>query len=165
MCTSPYLPSTDALFKGIGRRESRGLCQKITAWITTSSFSEQKPSTEYRCRRYGEQALSRVTAKLLFRPGGHGALIENLNDLDADVIFIKNIDNVVPDKLKGDTVLYKKLIAGVLITLQQQAFCLSATAGQRQVHARAGSRHPAVCTEEAILQEPRKRRTWKMPNW
>ena len=49
-------------------------------------------------------------------------MIENLNDLDADVIFIKNIDNVVPDKLKGDTVLYKKLIAGVLITLQQQAF-------------------------------------------
>ena len=56
------------------------------------------------------------------RPGGHGALIENLNDLDADVIFIKNIDNVVPDKLKGDTVLYKKLIAGVLVSLQKQAF-------------------------------------------
>ena len=54
--------------------------------------------------------------------GGHGALIENLNDLDADIIFIKNIDNVVPDKLKGDTVLYKKLIAGVLVALQQRAF-------------------------------------------
>ena len=52
----------------------------------------------------------------------HGALIENLNDLDADLIFIKNIDNVVPDRLKGDTVLYKKLIAGVLVSLQQQAF-------------------------------------------
>ena len=49
-------------------------------------------------------------------------MIENLNDLDADVIFIKNIDNVVPDKLKGDTVLYKKLIAGVLVALQQKAF-------------------------------------------
>ena len=47
----------------------------------------------------------RDNGKLLFRPGGHGALIENLNDLDADIIFIKNIDNVVPDKLKGDTVL------------------------------------------------------------
>ena len=64
----------------------------------------------------------RDNGKLLFRPGGHGALIENLNDLDADVIFIKNIDNVVPDKLKGDTVLYKKLIAGVLVSLQKQAF-------------------------------------------
>ena len=58
----------------------------------------------------------------MFRPGGHGALIENLNDLDADVIFIKNIDNVVPDRLKEDTVTYKKLIAGVLVTLQRQVF-------------------------------------------
>ena len=54
--------------------------------------------------------------------GGSGALIENLNDLDADVIFIKNIDNVVPDRLKEDTVTYKKLIAGVLVTLQKQVF-------------------------------------------
>ena len=53
---------------------------------------------------------------------GHGALIENLNDLDADVIFIKNIDNVVPDRLKEDTVTYKKLIVGVLVTLQKQVF-------------------------------------------
>ena len=59
---------------------------------------------------------------MLFRPGGHGALIENLNDLDADVIFIKNIDNVVPDRLKGDTVDYKKLLAGVLVSLQKKAF-------------------------------------------
>lgn len=64
----------------------------------------------------------RDNGKLLFRPGGHGALIENLNDLDADIIFIKNIDNVVPDRLKADTVLYKKLIAGVLVALQKQAF-------------------------------------------
>lgn len=59
---------------------------------------------------------------MLFRPGGHGALIENLNDLDADIVFIKNIDNVVPDRLKDETVAYKKLIAGVLVTLQKQAF-------------------------------------------
>ena len=85
------------------------------------SFSEQKPSTDTVAADM-ENKPFRDNGKLLFRPGGHGALIENLNDLDADVIFIKNIDNVVPDKLKGDTVLYKKLIAGVLITLQQQAF-------------------------------------------
>ena len=85
------------------------------------SFSEQKPSTDTVAADM-ENKPFRDNGKLLFRPGGHGALIENLNDLDADIIFIKNIDNVVPDKLKGDTVLYKKLIAGVLITLQQQAF-------------------------------------------
>ena len=60
--------------------------------------------------------------KLLFRPGGHGALIENLNEQNADVIFIKNIDNVVPDRLKGDTVRYKQLLAGVLVTEQKRIF-------------------------------------------
>lgn len=85
------------------------------------SFSEQKPSTDTVAADM-ENNPFRDNGKLLFRPGGHGALIENLNDLDADVIFIKNIDNVVPDRLKGDTVTYKKLIAGVLVTLQKQAF-------------------------------------------
>ena len=85
------------------------------------SFSEQKPSTDTIAADMDNKPF-RDNGKLLFRPGGHGALIENLNDLDADVIFIKNIDNVVPDKFIGDTVLYKKLIAGVLITLQQKIF-------------------------------------------
>lgn len=85
------------------------------------TFSEQKPSTD--TIGVGMDNLPfRDNGKLLFRPGGHGALIENLNDLDADIVFIKNIDNVVPDKLKDDTVLYKKLIAGVLVTLQKQVF-------------------------------------------
>ena len=85
------------------------------------SFSEQKPSTDT-VAAIMENKPFRDKGKLLFRPGGHGALIENLNDLDADVIFIKNIDNVVPDRLKEDTVTYKKLIAGVLVTLQKQVF-------------------------------------------
>ena len=59
---------------------------------------------------------------MLFRPGGHGALIENLNDIEADVVFVKNIDNVVPDRLKDDTVRYKNLLAGILVSLQHQAF-------------------------------------------
>ena len=85
------------------------------------SFSEQKPSTDTVAADM-ENKPFRDKGKLLFRPGGHGALIENLNDLDADVVFIKNIDNVVPDRLKGDTVTYKKLLAGVLVTLQAKAF-------------------------------------------
>ncbi|WP_298064435.1 DUF4301 family protein [uncultured Rikenella sp.] len=59
---------------------------------------------------------------ILFRPGGHGALIENLNRIDADLIFIKTVDNVVPDHLKGDTVLYKKALAAVALDLQQRVF-------------------------------------------
>lgn len=85
------------------------------------TFSEQKPSTDTIAADHENQPF-RENGKLVFRPGGHGALIENLNDLEADVIFIKNIDNVVPDKLKDITVTYKKVIAGLLIQLQQQSF-------------------------------------------
>jgi hypothetical protein len=101
--------------------------EKVTAYAQkfgveyNVSFSEQKPSTDTLAADMDNKPF-RVDGKLLFRPGGHGALIENLNDLDADVVFIKNIDNVVPDRLKGETVTYKKLIAGVLVTLQRKAF-------------------------------------------
>ena len=86
------------------------------------SFSEQKPSTDTVAADMENKPFRDEDGKVLFRPGGHGALIENLNDLDADIVFIKNIDNVVPDRLKADTVTYKKLLAGVLVTLQKQAF-------------------------------------------
>lgn len=86
------------------------------------SFSEQKPSTDTVAADMDNKPFRDKDGKLLFRPGGHGALIENLNDLDADIVFIKNIDNVVPDRLKADTVTYKKLLAGVLVTLQKQTF-------------------------------------------
>ena len=86
------------------------------------SFSEQKPSTDTIAANPDNTPFRNADGSLLFRPGGHGALIENLNEIDADVIFIKNIDNVVPDRLKGETVTYKQVIAGVLVTLQQKAF-------------------------------------------
>lgn len=86
------------------------------------SFSEQKPSTDTLAANKDNTPFRDDKGQLVFRPGGHGALIENLNDIDADIIFIKNIDNVVPDKLKEDTVLYKQVIAGVLVGLQAKAF-------------------------------------------
>ncbi len=86
------------------------------------SFSEQKPSTDTVAANADNTPFRNADGSLLFRPGGHGALIENLNDIDADIVFIKNIDNVVPDRLKADTVTYKKLIAGLLVELQSQAF-------------------------------------------
>ena len=64
---------------------------------------------------------------LLFRPAGHGALLENLDSLKGDIIFVKNIDNVVPDRLKGETILYKKALAGYLIELQEEIFSLLRT--------------------------------------
>ena len=86
------------------------------------SFSEQKPSTDTIAANPDNTPFRNSDGSLLFRPGGHGALIENLNEIDADVIFIKNIDNVVPDRLKDDTVTYKQVIAGILVSLQQRAF-------------------------------------------
>ena len=84
------------------------------------SFSEQKPSTDTIAADMDNKPFRDSDGSLLFRPGGHGALIENLNDIDADVIFVKNIDNVVPDRLKDETVRYKKIIGGVLISLKKQ---------------------------------------------
>lgn len=86
------------------------------------SFSEQKPSTDTIAANTDNTPFRNEDGTLLFRPGGHGALIENLNEIEADVVFIKNIDNVVPDRIKDETVLYKKLIAGVLVDTQKQVF-------------------------------------------
>ena len=86
------------------------------------SFSEQKPSTDTIAANPDGTPFRNSDGSLLFRPGGHGALIENLNEIKADVIFVKNIDNVVPDRLKADTVEWKQVIAGVLVTLQEKAF-------------------------------------------
>ncbi|MDO4820416.1 MAG: DUF4301 family protein, partial [Prevotella sp.] len=86
------------------------------------SFSVQKPSTDTVAVTIDNELFRDDDGSLVFRPGGHGALIENLNDIDADIVFIKNIDNVVPDRLKDATVEYKQLLAGMLVTLQRQAF-------------------------------------------
>lgn len=86
------------------------------------TFSEQKSSTDTIAANADNTPFRTTDGRLLFRPGGHGALIENLNDIDADVIFIKNIDNVVPDRLKADTIEYKQVIAGILVSLQKKVF-------------------------------------------
>ena len=86
------------------------------------SFSNQKSSTDTIAATPDNEPFRMENGELLFRPGGHGALIQNLNDLDHDVIFIKNIDNVVPEHLSGDTVLYKKLIAGIMLDYRTRVF-------------------------------------------
>ena len=86
------------------------------------TFSEQLPSTDTIAANPDGTPFRTKDGKLLFRPGGHGALIENLNQQDADIVFIKNIDNVVPDRLKKDTIHYKQILAGVLVTEQTRVF-------------------------------------------
>lgn len=83
------------------------------------TYSVQKPSTDTVAANL-DGSPYRENGRLFFRPGGHGALIENLNDLDSDVIFIKNIDNVVPDERRDSTVEYKKIIGGILVATKQK---------------------------------------------
>jgi hypothetical protein len=84
------------------------------------SYSIQKPSTDTIAVDSDNNPFRDENGSLVFRPGGHGALIENLNDLDADAVFIKNIDNVVPDHLKEPTTRYKKVLAGLLFDVQEK---------------------------------------------
>jgi hypothetical protein len=86
-----------------------------------TTYSVQKTSTNTIAVDENNEPIRSDDGSLLFRPGGHGALIENLNAIDSDVIFIKNIDNVVADRFKDHTILYKKLIGGILITVQEEA--------------------------------------------
>lgn len=83
------------------------------------SFSIQKPSTDT-VAVSADGTPYRENGELFFRPGGHGALIENLGELNADVIFIKNIDNVVPDSRRDVTVKYKKVLGGILVAIKQK---------------------------------------------
>ncbi len=86
------------------------------------SFSIQKPSTDTIAVDMDNNPFRDKDGNLVFRPGGHGALIENLSELDADLVFIKNIDNVVPDRMKSDTAKFKKVLGGLLLSVQEKTF-------------------------------------------
>jgi len=86
-----------------------------------TTYSVQKSSTDTIAVDENNQPIRNKDGSLLFRPGGHGALIENLNAItESDVIFIKNIDNVVADRFKSSTIQYKKLLGGILYQAQEQ---------------------------------------------
>ena len=86
------------------------------------TYSCQKPSTDTIAVDHDDNPFRDENGSLLFRPGGHGALIENLSDLGDDIIFVKNIDNVVTDKYKELTFKYKKALGGYLVSLQEKIF-------------------------------------------
>ncbi|RTY86182.1 DUF4301 family protein [Flavobacterium sp. RSP15] len=85
------------------------------------SFSYQSKRTDTLAVTMKNKPFRDEKGQLVFRPGGHGALIANLNDLEADIVFIKNIDNVIQNNLEKIS-LYKKGLAGILLAIQQQVF-------------------------------------------
>jgi hypothetical protein len=86
------------------------------------AFSVQKPATDTIAVDPSDRPFRRTDGTLLFRPGGHGALLENLNDLQGDIVFVKNIDNVVPDGLKPPTIAWKQRLGGYLLHIQDRIF-------------------------------------------
>lgn len=86
------------------------------------SFSYQKESTDTIAVTPENKPFRLEDGSLLFRPSGHGALLQNLNEQDADIIFIKNIDNVVVFKYEQEVSDYKKALAGLLVSLQNKTF-------------------------------------------
>lgn len=113
-------PNHKALFESL-LSDKKELMEKQMDALFDVSFSVQKPSTDTIAVDLDNEPF-RDDGALLFRPGGHGALIENLNDLESDIIFVKNIDNVVPDKYKKSDVHHKEVLAGVLVDLQEKIF-------------------------------------------
>lgn len=95
--------------------------EKKSGTTITTSYSYQNKATDTIAVDFNNNPFRDENEKLVFRPGGHGALIENLNNLDADIIFIKNIDNVIQNH-KESIALYKKALAGILIEMQRQVF-------------------------------------------
>ncbi len=86
------------------------------------ALSVQKGSTDTIAVNPDNTPFRNADGSLLFRPAGHGALLENLNEIDADLIFIKNIDNVTTDSRRGDTVTYKKALGGLLLQVQEEVY-------------------------------------------
>ncbi|MBC7847888.1 MAG: DUF4301 family protein [Flavobacterium sp.] len=95
--------------------------EKESATNINTSYSFQNKSTDTIAVDLKNKPFRDKNDKLVFRPGGHGALIENLNNLDADIVFIKNIDNVIQNHIES-IALYKKALAGILVELQQSVF-------------------------------------------
>ena len=86
------------------------------------AYSFQDPKTDTIAVTDSNEAFRTLEGELFFRPGGHGALIENLNNIDADLVFIKNIDNLVTKQHRDELAYYKKMLGGKLLKLQQECF-------------------------------------------
>lgn len=120
------------------KEEYNTVLETISKYTKTKfdvDYSYQKSATDTIAVDMVNVPFRNQDGSILFRPGGHGALIENLNDQDADVIFIKNIDNVVVEKYANQVSDSKKVLAGVLLNVQEQAFKYSKLINEDAINA------------------------------
>lgn len=102
--------------------EIRTRVEEQTGTTFRIGFSFQDPKTDTIAVDPSNEIFRSSTGEMFFRPGGHGALIENLNNLDSDLVFIKNIDNLVIASNRKEVAFYKKMLAGYLLKVQQECF-------------------------------------------
>ena len=118
------------------------------------SVSIQLPSTNTIAVDMYNSPFRNDEGKLVFRPGGHGALLKNLNAIDGDIIFLKNIDNVTPDRLKPAMVLHKKILAGYLVQLQEEIFANLRLLTEEHVDDKILSGIARFCNEKLFIGLP-----------
>lgn len=109
----------------------RKIVEEKTDTTFNTSYSTQKGFTDTVAVDLENNPFRNEDGSILFRPGGHGALIENLNDIDADLVFVKNIDNVVVRKYQHDLSIYKKALAGKLLEIQNKVFSILKTIAKK----------------------------------
>jgi hypothetical protein len=140
------------------RKTMRKAAEKLQAFDAEGfelSYSVQSPNTDTIAVDISNNPVRDDEGRLVFRPAGHGALLSNLNQMDADIIFIKNIDNVVSDKHKYHTVLYKKAMGGLAIELRDKihGFCRRIEQGRVPVGVMNEMRE--FCEQELMLEVPK----------
>ena len=132
----------------------KGDYEKLCGVKYEISVTIQQPSTDTIAVDMKNRPFRDMGGKIVFRPGGHGALLKNLNALEGDIIFIKNIDNVVPDRLKEITVFYKKILGGYLVRLQDEIFHNLKLLSEKRVDDELLSRVVRFCQERLFLFFP-----------
>jgi hypothetical protein len=116
-------PESERSFQDLLERKRRELEERCGASFDVT-FSVQHPSTDTLAVDALDQPFRLADGSLLFRPGGHGALLRNLARLEADLVYVKNIDNVVPDSRLDLVALWKRLLGGLLVSLESRAHAL-----------------------------------------
>jgi len=119
------------------------------------SYSVQSPATDTLAVTLNNEVARDENGNLLFRPAGHGALLTNLNQLDADIVFVKNIDNVVSDKHTYHTRLYKSAMGGLAIELMNKLYGFCKRIDQGRVPVGVRNEMKDFCEQELLIQVPK----------
>ncbi len=143
----------ESQFKGL-LHQVRGDYENLFGVNYEVAVTLQPRSTDTIATDMESRPFRNGSGRILFRPGGHGALLQNLNAIDGDIIFLKNIDNVVPDRLKDITVLYKKILGGYLVRLQDKIFRMLNLLDGGSVDDAQLSQIIRFCREELFMSFP-----------